>query len=56
VDLFVYADLDRAGAGVDYEHRLTPSMSAFAQGWVGAARTDSWKLDAGTEAGLRWSW
>jgi hypothetical protein len=38
VELFGFAERDRVGGAIDYAHRLTPALSAFAQGWAGAER------------------
>ena len=56
VDLFGYATLERAGAGVDMEAKLKPGLSAFAQAWVGAEREQGWHKDAGVTGGLRYQW
>jgi hypothetical protein len=56
VDLFGYATLDRIGAGLDAEARLTRGLSAYAQAWAGAQRDDVWHKDVGAVGGLRWQW
>jgi hypothetical protein len=57
VDLFASADQRFVGGGLDYAHRLTPSMSAFARGWAGwQNEAGSWRSDVGAMGGLRWQW
>jgi hypothetical protein len=57
VDLFAAADQEFVGGRLEYAHRITPSMSAFAHGWAGWEREQTgWKRDIGAMAGLRWRW
>jgi hypothetical protein len=57
VDLFASADQQFVGGGLDYSHRLTPAMSAFARGWAGwQNEPGGWRSDVGAMGGLRWQW
>lgn len=58
LDLFGYAEKDRLGGGLEYQHHITQGLAAFAQGWAGTQRDalDQWRTDYGAVAGLRWSW
>ena len=58
LDLLGYMQPDAAGGSVDYAHRITDSLSAFAKGWGGARRgaDSAWQPDYGAFAGLRWEW
>ncbi len=58
IDLFGYLQPDRKGGAVDYSHRITKSLSAFAQGWAGVASDpfDRWKADYGALGGVRFQW
>jgi hypothetical protein len=55
VDLFAFAERDRLGGAVDYSHRISGGVSAFAQGWAGAERDafDRWRTGYGALGGLR---
>lgn len=57
-DLFGFLEPTRLGGAVDYTHRITPALSAFAQGWAGAERDeyDRWRTGYGVYAGLRLVW
>jgi hypothetical protein len=56
--LFGFAERAAAGGGLDYAHRLTPALSAFARGWGGIAEDPlgRWRPDYGAIAGLRMRW
>jgi hypothetical protein len=57
LDVFASADDSFVGGGLDYSHRLTPSMAAFARGWAGWQHLPGgWQPGAGATAGLRWDW
>jgi hypothetical protein len=57
LDLYAFAERDRLGGALDYAHHIRPGMSAFAHGWIGAARDSSgWRTDGGVLAGLRMRW
>jgi hypothetical protein len=58
VDLLGFVEPGRLGGRVDYAHRLTPALSAFAQGWAGAERDamDRWHTGYGAMGGLRLVW
>jgi len=49
---------DAAGGGLDYAHRITPGLSAFAKGWGGVAKNPfgRWQPDYGALGGLHWRW
>lgn len=49
---------DRLAAELEYKHRVTPSMAAFAQGWAGAIRGagNGWQPDYGVGAGVSFDW
>lgn len=48
----------RAGLELDYQHRLSADLSAFASGWAGLGWTPTTSPQLGYEAmaGLRWVW
>lgn len=49
---------DEVGGAIDYAHRITGDLSAFARGWGGGRRDTSgtWRRDYGALGGLRWEW
>jgi hypothetical protein len=55
IDLFAFAERDRLGGALDYSHRISRGVSAFAQGWAGAERDafDRWRTGFGALGGLR---
>jgi hypothetical protein len=58
LELYGYVTPDAAGGGLDYAHRITGGLSAFAKGWGGMARDPfgHWEPDYGALGGLRWRW
>ena len=43
------------GGQLDYEHRVTQSLSLFGEGWAGLAEgPGGWQPDFGAMAGARW--
>jgi len=55
IDLFAFAERDRLGGALDYSHRISRDVSAFAHGWAGAERDafDRWRTGYGALGGLR---
>lgn len=55
IDLYAFAERDRFGGALDYSHRISRGVSAFAQGWAGAERDafDRWRTGYGALGGLR---
>lgn len=58
LDLLAYGKRDAAGVALDYTHRLTTDLSAFARGWGQTLNVPGrgWTKDWGAVAGLRWQW
>ncbi len=56
--IFGFAERDRVGGGLDYQHHIVQGLSAFAEGWAGLQRdaADRWRSDYGALAGLRYEW
>lgn len=55
-NLFLDGDLSggMAGAAVDYNHRLSESLSTFVRGYTGYGYGDQSGFGYGAMAGLRW--
>lgn len=58
LELKAYARPTSAGAAVDYTHRLSDQLAAFATAYGGVTRDRHGTLDPewGALAGLRWRW
>ena len=56
LDVYAVVKPTVAAGAVDYQHRLSRSLSAWASAYAGIAKAPggSWEPDAGAIAGLRW--